>query len=449
MFRLVPYYASASLAAVLATAALLMIFDRQVEIDGIVQQAERSNTDLAHVAMNPMKPALLDFLDTAANVRPDSASPPLPPELARSIASVMEEGPFVVRIRIYNPRGVVVFSTNPAEVGDDRSQNKGFIAALRGGVGNELVFRDRFNIIDIVTEDENLVQTYLPVRAGPHEPVRGVFELFGDLNSTHQAERSEFALMAGAMLILIGLYGVQVFIVRRAHKMIELQHRTIHERHENLALLADRMLKTEESHKQKIAFELHEGVAQTLAALKMKVESGQHDRKAGGAAGRSANPMVPLLQEVIEDVRAIAADLRPASLDDLGLLPTIHSLCREFVERHPGLRIEPRISIEERDLPPEFKGLLYRIIRSVLGDIAEHMKAARVQLDLELDDDALVLLIDESGVTTIDGKHSLEKNGEPPSRAGHMEELTTLSGGVFTATSRSDDGATLRSVWKR
>ena len=75
MFKLLRYYSVASLVAVLATAVLLTWFYRQVAIQGIVQLAERSNLTLAQVAMNPIKPALLEFLDATADLRPGSASP--------------------------------------------------------------------------------------------------------------------------------------------------------------------------------------------------------------------------------------------------------------------------------------------------------------------------------------------------------------------------------------
>ena len=210
-------------------------------MQGIVHLAERNNLNLAQVAMNPIKPALLEFLDAAADLRPGSASPPLPPELARSISTVMQEDRFIARIKIYNRRGVVVFSTTPAQVGDDQSHNEGFIAAIRGGVGSELVYRDTFNSFDGVTEEDNLMQTYLPVRAGPAEPIRGVFELYADVNNlVHQAERTEFIIVAGAILILPALYAVLVAIVHRANNIIELQQRTIRERNETLAFCPPR-----------------------------------------------------------------------------------------------------------------------------------------------------------------------------------------------------------------
>jgi signal transduction histidine kinase len=443
MFKLLRYYAASSLVAVLATAFLLTWFYRQVAIEGVVQLAERSNTNLAQIAMKPIKPALLAFLDTAADFRPGGTGTPLPPELAWSVATVMQEVNSIVKIKIYNRQGVVVFSTNPAQVGDDQSNNQGFIAAIRGGVGSELVYRDTFNSFDRITEEDNLMQTYLPVRAGPAEPVRGVFEVYADVNGmVRQAERTGFIILAGALLIMSILYGVLLLVVQHADNIIELQQRTITERNETLALLADQMLKNEDSHKQKIALELHEGVAQTLAAVKLKAEIGQCEHKDDTAAA-SENSMIPMLQEAIEDVRAIATDLRPASLDDLGLLPTVHWLCRQFEERHPGIRTERQFSLQEREVPAPLKGILYGIIMSVLGDVAHHTKAARVRLGLARDDDVLVLLIDESG-QALDGKHS-----EPQARTGRMKELTTLSGGVFTITRHPHGGATLRAVWNR
>jgi two-component system, NarL family, sensor kinase len=447
MFKLLRYYAGASLVAVLATAALLTWFYREVAIDGIVQLAERNNTNLAQIAMSPNKDDLLAFLDTTADFRPGTTSAPLPPELAESIADVMEDDNAIAKIKIYNRHGVVVFSTNPSQIGKDQSGNKGVLAAMRGGVLSELVFRDTFNSFDRGTEEDNLMQTYLPVRAAPADPVRGVFEIYADVNGmVHHAEKTEFIILAGALAIMSALYAVLIFVVRHANNIIVVQQRTITERNTTLAVLADRMLKSEESHKQKVAFELHEGVAQTLAAVKLKAESNQRDQQPGAQAAASANSLIPMLQEVIQDVRAIATDLRPASLDELGLLPTVHGLCREFEQRHPGIRIERRISLDERDIPPPLKGILYGIIVSVFDDIAFHTKAARVRLGLELDDDELVLLIDEYG-GALDGRPSLRADGEPLARTGRMRELTTLSRGVFTAARRTDGGATLRAVW--
>jgi len=452
MFKLFRYYSVASLVAVLATAVLLTWFYQQVAAQGIAQLAERSNLALTRAAMYPMKSALLEFLDATADLQPNSPShPPLPPELAGSIKTLMQDG-FIVRIKILNRQGVVAFSTRPAQIGNDQSHNQGFISAINGGVGTALIYRDTFNSYDGGTEKDNLTQTYIPVRASPAEPIRGVFELYTDVNSlVHQTERTEFIIMVGAMLILSALYAALILIVRRANTTIELQQRTIRERTETLELLSSHMLKSEESHKKKIALDLHEGLAQTLAALKLQVENGRHSHKADDAAAGSVDSIIPVLQQAIHEVRTIATDLRPPSLDDLGLLPTLNWVFREFEQRHPGIRIKREIPLQEQDIPSPLKVILYRIIVSVLNDLAQHPNTGRIHLALRQEDNGLILLIDDTSTEMLDRTVTSLANIDPQLRAGfaRMEELTTLSGGTFTAAHYSGGGTTLRASWNR
>ena len=451
MFKLLRYYSVASLVAFLVTAVLLTWFYRQVSVQGIVDLTERSNLTLARAAMSPMKPALLEFLAATANFRPNSASPlPLPPELKESIETLMQDRT-IARVKIYNHKGVVVFSTWPAQIGGDQSHNQGFITAINGGVASTLVYRDTFNQFDRATEKDNLGATYIPVRAGPAEPIQGVFEIYADVNHlVLLSERTEFIIMAGATLILLVLYAVLVLIVRHANTTIKLQQRTIRERTETLELLSGHMLKSEESHKKKLAFDLHEGLAQTLAALKLQLENGRQRRECV-AAPECVESIIPVLHEAIQEVRAIATDLRPPSLDDFGLLPTINWLCRELEQRHPRIRIERQISLLERDIPPPLKIVLYRIIVSVLDDMAQHINTGRIHLALWLDDNNLILLIDDTATEALDTTTIPLLNIDPELRAGfaRMEELTTLSGGEFRASHHSGGGTTLRAAWNR
>ncbi len=450
MFKLLRFYSIASLAAVLVTAVLLAWLYRQVAISGIVQLAERTNMTLANAAMNPIKPVLFEFLDTAADFGRGSATPPpLPPELINSIKALMQDRT-VVRVKIFNRHGVVVFSTKPSQIGDDQNPNEGFNIAINGGVGSSLIYRDTFNAFDRATEEDNLMQTYLPVRASPAEPIHGVFELYTDVNRlVHQTERTEFIVVTGSVLILSLLYGTLILIVRRANKTIELQQRTISERTETLELLSAQMLKSEEANKQKLALELHEGLAQTLAALKLKAENGKQDHADDATAG-SAQSIVPALQEAIQEVRTLATDLRPSSLDDLGLLPTINWLCRELEQRHPDIRIERHIALQEQDIPKPLKAILYRVIVSVLNDLAQHTRSGSVHLGLWLDGDTLTLLIDDTAAEALDTTAVPMAKIDPRLRAGfaRMEELTTLSGGTFSASAHSGGGTALRASWQ-
>jgi signal transduction histidine kinase len=360
-------------------------------------------------------------------------------------------GQSIVRIKIYNRLGVVVFSTKPSQIGHDQRDNAGFIAAINGDVRNTLIYRDTFNSFDRATEEDNLMQSYLPVRHSPVDPIRGVFEIYTDVNNlVHQTERTEFIILSGAILILSTLYAALILIVRHANEIIEQQQHTILERTETLKSLSAQMLTREETDKQRIAVELHEGLAQTLSAVKLKVEKGR-SHKAGDEDDGSVDSIIPVLQQAIQEVRTIATDLRPSSLDDIGLLPTIKRLCREFEERHPDTHIERQISLLEQDIPHPLKIVIYRIIVSVLADMEKQPNTRRVHIALWLEDDNLVLMMDDTATDALDSTAIPLANIDPQLRTGFagMEELTTLSGGVFTASYHARGGATLRAAWSQ
>jgi signal transduction histidine kinase len=294
------------------------------------------------------------------------------------------------------------------------------------------------------------VQTYIPIRASPAEPIQGVFELYADVNRlVLETEHTEFIIMAGAMLILTALYVVLLLVVRRAHNIIRSQHQTIRERTETLEILSARMLKSEESNKKKIAIELHEGLAQTLSAVKLNLENNQQKINGDDTIGRSMASLIPVLQSAIEDVRTIATELRPSSIDDLGLLPTINSLCRKFQQRHPGIRITQDVSLQEKDIPAPLKVILYRIIVLALDDIALNTDSDQVMIALRRDGETLTLLVDDTPSESPDMAATtlIEVDPNPESRFAKMLELATLSGGSFAAARPAAGRMMLRAAW--
>jgi signal transduction histidine kinase len=450
MFKLLRFYSVASFLAILATALLVGLFYREVAIQGVIKLAERNNLALARTALNSVKPQLIDFLNAPEQPEIRNVGHPVPPpELAAAIQGLMRDNS-VVRIKIYNRRGVVAFSTNTAQIGTDQRDNQGFIAAINGRVADTLIYRDTFNSFDEASEEDNLMQTYIPVRASATEPVQGVFEIYTDVNDlVHQIERTEFIIMAGTLLILSALYVALLLVVRRARNVIDSQNQTIRERTQTLEILSARMLKSEESNKKKIAVALHEGLAQTLSAVKLNLENNRQKINGDDTVGQSMAAIIPVLQSAIEDVRTIATELRPSSIDDLGLLTTINSLCRNFQRQHPGIRIQQDISLQEHDIPAPLKVILYRIIVLALDDIALHTDSDRILVALRRNGETLTVLIDDvpSEAPDLAATTLVEIDPHAESRFAKMLELTTLSGGRFAAARPSAGRIMLRAAW--
>lgn len=450
MFRLLRYFSVASLVAFLATLVVLVWFYRQVAIDGISHIAERSNLALARTTLTSLSPLLLDHLRATEDLRPESlARHPLPPELSHTVRNLLIDKT-VVRVNLFNRQGTVVFSNREVQVGRNQGGNEGFKAAIRGNVASNLVYRDGFNYFDGGTEDENLMQTYLPVRDGPNGPVHGVFEIYTDVDHlAQQTERTEFMTILGALLILSTMYAVVVLIVWRAGHIIDRQQNTIRERSNTLEVLSAHMLRNEESYKKKIALDLHEGLAQTLSGIKLHVETIKAHDKNGSPNGRTVDAIIPALQGAIREVRSIASELRPSSIDDFGLLLTLQLLCRAFEQQHPPVRVEQQITLREKDIPSQLKIILYRIVTSVLDDMAQHPLAGRITLALWRDGKTLSLMIDDSPPEARDSTAIPLSNIDPQLRQGlaRMEELATLSGGTFRASHHAKCGTTLYAYW--
>ncbi len=271
MFKLLRFYSIASFVLIFISAALLGLFYRQVSIQWNTRIAEENNIALAQTALNAIRPALIKYLD--AENQTNAMPPPFPSELATSLQNVASDTP-ALHFRVYNRNGVIVYSSDNVETGTDKSGDAGFMAALSGKTISSLIYRDRLNAFKSSSKTDNLLQSYLPVRSDSGKPVHGVFGI--DVDVTRMVKENEhtlFIILLGAELILAILFGTLILVVRHANQHMEAQQRGIRERMATLEILSDRLLNSDEQGKKKIAFDLHEGLAQTLSAIKLNVES--------------------------------------------------------------------------------------------------------------------------------------------------------------------------------
>jgi signal transduction histidine kinase len=351
----------------------------------------------------------------------------------------------IAKIRVYNSRGVVVFSSDSGEVGSVDPENSGFATASKGDAVSDVSYRDAFNRFGRRLDGENLARTFIPVRLDPGQPVRGVLATYVDLSSVvAQNEHEVLVAIAGIGFILMLLYSALLLVVVRAKKVIEAQQATIRERNENLETLSVRLLAGTEAEKLKLALNLHDGLAQSLTAIKSRIEQGLELIPAEGARNESMNTALSALQGAIEEVQEMATELRPSSLDELGLLPTIRWYCREFQYLHPDIRIEQQISVQEQEIPEALKIVIYRIIEAVLRDIGDDPHRDQIRLSIKPNANAIILAIDDipqelPSVETVPGN--------PRMRFAAAQERATLSGGAFSAAFNLEGGITLHASW--
>ena len=127
---------------------------------------------------------------------------------------------------------------------------------------------------------------------------------------------------------------------------------------EQLRDVSFRLLQAEETERKRIAQEIHDGVGQHWVIVKHRVESIL--KQLGKEITTPLEDILPIIQVGIEETRRIQMNLRPALLDDLGILATLSWFCREFQKANPVIRIETKIHIQENDVANSVKTVIYR-----------------------------------------------------------------------------------------
>lgn len=216
-----------------------------------------------------------------------------------------------------------------------------------------------------------------------------------------------------------------------------------------LQTLSQQLLNVQELERKRVASELHDGIGQYLNALKFNLQREMSQRfPAGPEPGQVSaySELMPLLHEAIEEVRRIAADLRPAILDDLGILATINWLCRRVQTLYSQPTVDKQFNIQESDVPERLKTVIFRVVQEAMTNAAKHAKADSVQVRLAKTDDAIELAIADNGAG-FDVAQTLAN--EAPDRGFgllSMRERVKLSGGRFAIES-SGQGTKVVASW--
>ncbi len=163
-----------------------------------------------------------------------------------------------------------------------------------------------------------------------------------------------------------------------------------------LSELSGRVLNAQEEERTRLARELHDGVGQQLAIVKMQVS-----KLAQAPTGNQARDEIGYIAEKLKAVSAeishISRQLHPAVLHYVGIGGALSALCKETASAGGG-RIECSIDRLERRPAPEIELCLFRIAQEALQNAGKHAKASQVDVELRQCEDDVVLTIRDNGV---------------------------------------------------
>lgn len=216
-------------------------------------------------------------------------------------------------------------------------------------------------------------------------------------------------------------------------------HHSLEDRTAELERLQARMVRQHEEERNRLWRELHDETAQVLAALNMQL--GMLEERADQAFAPALGRAKDLLGEGIRSIRSVTRNLRPMALDDLGLVPSLRALVRDFQEQGA---IEVEFTCAEGLLPPltaDAEVALYRTLQEALANAVRHAGATRVAARLRMTEHGAELTVEDDGRGFSDDDASkLRSRG---GLAGIRERIVAL-GGDFEMGNNSDGGARVR-----
>jgi signal transduction histidine kinase len=197
-----------------------------------------------------------------------------------------------------------------------------------------------------------------------------------------------------------------------------------------------RVVEAQELERARLARELHDETGQALTSILLGLKS--LEDSADGEGRAAVAELRELVVSTLQDVRRLAVELRPAALDDFGLVPAIERL-RDSIEEQSELSVDIQSELGDERLPAEAETALYRIAQEAFTNVQKHAGAHRVAVKLSRRDDAVTLVVHD------DGK-GFDQAGIRDGSLGlvGMRERVALLGGRLSIESSEGAGTMLR-----
>lgn len=209
---------------------------------------------------------------------------------------------------------------------------------------------------------------------------------------------------------------------------------------EQLRALAARLQSVREEERALVAREMHDELGQACTAIKMDLASiGRKATKRQTQLQAKVDSAIQLVDQMIFTVRRIASDLRPRTLDDLGLTAALEWQAQEF-ESRTGIRCALVLPGEELTLDAERSTAIFRIFQESLTNVVRHSRATRVEAHLEKQQNELIFLVRDDGV----GFDIAQTRTRKSLGLVGMQERALLLNGELTIESVPGSGTTVK-----
>ena len=216
----------------------------------------------------------------------------------------------------------------------------------------------------------------------------------------------------------------------------------LREQTERLKVLSRRLIAVQEAERRRTALELHDEIGQILTGLKLKLELSA--RQTDDLLRNDLVEAQSLVNDLMARTRRLSLDLRPATLDHLGLLSALLRHVRQYSSQ-TGVHVDFRHNgLEARRFATELETAAFRIVQEALTNIARHSGADEAMVRIWADQHTLSVRVEDRG-RGFDTNSTL--GTDPSTGLAGMRERALLLGGTFVIESHPGNGTHLTAEW--
>jgi len=205
--------------------------------------------------------------------------------------------------------------------------------------------------------------------------------------------------------------------------------------------LGIKIIKAQEDERQRIAREIHDGPAQSMSNVVLKAEICEKLMESDVEASKiELKELKSVVKDSLQDVRRIIYNLRPMSLDDLGLIPTLQRYINTFIEQ-TGISVILKARGNYEDIKPVISLTIFRVMQESLSNIKKYANAKKVSVNIENLNNYIIFSIIDDGIG-FDINEAKKKHFNIDSGFGlfSMRERVELLQGEFELISEKGKG---------
>ena len=208
---------------------------------------------------------------------------------------------------------------------------------------------------------------------------------------------------------------------------------------EALSSVSHRVIEAEEQARQRIAYRLHEDVAQRVAALLLELEELSPDTLNAADVPSRIEVVVKQCSGILNQVVALAHELHSPSLNYFGIAETMRSLCRQFGQQN-GVEVDFKSDVSHSAVPPHTSLCLLRVLQEALNNAVKHSGVRKFDVQLKETPHEIHLTVRDSGL----GFNFETARASKGLGLNHMKERLKLVKGSLSIDSQPKRGTAIR-----